>query len=283
MRLVSFIAGGAGSVGLVVEGGVVDLGRRLGDLSGGLKGLIAAGGLERARAFGGAAPDHGWDDVVPLPPIPDPGKIVCIGVNYDEHRRETGRARTDHPTVFARYADTQVGHGQPLVRPLASEQLDYEGELAVVIGIGGRRIPAERALDHVAGYSVYQDASVRDFQYRSSQFIPGKNFPSSGGFGPWLVTPDEVGPLGPQRLTTRLNGQVVQDATLDQMIFDVPALIASVSEWTRLEPGDVIVTGTPGGVGAKRTPPLWLTPGDVVEVEIEGVGLLRNPVVAETA
>jgi 2-keto-4-pentenoate hydratase/2-oxohepta-3-ene-1,7-dioic acid hydratase in catechol pathway len=186
-----------------------------------------------------------------------------------------------HPTVFTRFFNTQVGHEQPIVRPRASSAFDFEGELALVIGKPGRAIPAERAFDHVAGYACYNDVSVRDFQQHTSQFTPGKNFPQTGPFGPFLVTPDEVGPLGPQRIQTRLNGRIMQDARLDQMIFNVPKLIAYCSIWTELRPGDVIVTGTPGGVGARRDPPLWMKPGDEIVVEIEGVGQLTNHVVDE--
>ena len=278
--MATFDLGAGPTWGRVLADGVVD-GRAALPAFPDLKSLLAAGAVDQARALAERAPDAGLDDVRWLPPVPNPGKIVCIGVNYHEHRKETGRAEAAFPTVFTRFPDTQVGHDCALIRPAASEQLDFEGELAVVIGRAGRRIPREQALAHVGGFSVYQDASVRDFQYRSSQFIPGKNFPSTGGFGQWIVTPDAVGELGPQRITTRLNGETMQDARLSDMIFDVPALIASISEWTRVEPGDVIITGTPGGVGAKRTPPVWLKPGDVVEVEIDGVGLLRNRVETE--
>ena len=280
MRLATFDLGEGPTWGRVLADGVVD-GRAVLPVFPDLKSLLAAGAIDQARALSERAPDAGLDDVRWLPPVPRPGKIICIGVNYHEHRKETGRPEAAFPTVFTRFADTQVGHGGALIRPAASEQLDFEGELAVVIGRAGRRIPRDQALAHVGGYSIYQDASVRDFQYRTSQFVPGKNFPSTGGFGPWIVTPDAVGDLGGRRITTRLNGETMQDARLSDMIFDVPALIASISEWTRLEPGDVIITGTPGGVGAKRTPPVWLKPGDVVDVEIDGVGLLRNRVEAE--
>ncbi len=217
-----------------------------------------------------------------LPVIPHPRKIICIGVNYDAHRRETGRPEVQYPTVFTRFADTQIGHGSDLIRPDASSNFDFEGELAVIIGIGGRAIPEAEATAHIAGYACYNDGSVRDWQRHTSQFIPGKNFPATGAFGPWMVTPDEMGPLGPQRLQTRLNGVCVQDAHLADMIFDVPKLIAYCSRFTRLDPGDVIVTGTPAGVGERRDPPLWLKPGDTVEVEIDGIGVLRNRVAAET-
>ncbi len=220
-------------------------------------------------------------DVVLAPPLPNAGKVFCVGVNYDDHRIETGRAKMDYPTIFTRWADTFVAHGQPLVRPAASERLDFEGELAVIIGKAGRHITEADAMDHVAGYACFNDGSVRDWQNHTSQFTPGKNFPGTGGFGPWIVTADEIADPHALTLTTRLNGEVVQQASTADMVFRIPALIAYISTFTRLSPGDIISTGTPGGVGAKRTPPLWMKPGDQVEVEISSVGLLSNSVIAE--
>ena len=242
-----------------------------------LKSAIAAG--TPADLADGATFD--LDELELLPVIPNPGKVLCIGLNYETHRQETGRAEAEHPAVFTRFADTLVAHGAPIVRPRVSSQLDYEGELAVVIGRGGRAIPRERAMEHVAGYACFNDASVRDWQRHNIQFTPGKNFPGTGGFGPWLVTPDEAGDLGAQHVVTRLNGAVVQDQPISQMIWPVAELIAYVSAFTPLSAGDVIATGTPGGVGSKRTPPLWMRPGDRVEVEIGAVGLLANPIVDE--
>jgi 2-keto-4-pentenoate hydratase/2-oxohepta-3-ene-1,7-dioic acid hydratase in catechol pathway len=279
MKFLTYSVGGETSFGLAAIGGVIDLKSRLGVPT--LKALIAAGGLARAKAVADEAFDHAWDDIAFEPVIPEPDKIICIGVNYEEHRAETGRPVVAHPTVFTRFFNTQVGHEQPIVRPKASVTYDFEGELAVIIGTAGRAISEDRAFDHVAGYACYNDVSVRDFQSHTSQFTPGKNFPATGPFGPFLVTPDEVGPLGEQRIQTRLNGVVVQDAHLNQMIFNVPKLIAYCSIWTELKPGDVIVTGTPGGVGARRDPPLWMKPGDEIVVEIEGVGQLVNRVVDE--
>jgi len=279
MRFLSYSAGGKASFGLAVDAGVVDLKSRLGAPS--LKALIADGGLARASALAGQAADRPWGAIAFEPVIPQPDKIICIGINYEEHRAETGRPVVGHPTVFTRFFNTQVGHEQPIVRPRASAAFDFEGELALVIGKPGRAIPVDQAFDHVAGYACYNDVSVRDFQQHTSQFTPGKNFPATGPFGPFLVTPDEVGPLGPQRIQTRLNGRIMQDARLDQMIFNVPKLIAYCSLWTELRPGDVIVTGTPGGVGARRDPPLWMKPGDEIVIEIEGVGQLTNHVVDE--
>jgi 2-keto-4-pentenoate hydratase/2-oxohepta-3-ene-1,7-dioic acid hydratase in catechol pathway len=221
------------------------------------------------------------DEVTFLPPIPNPDKIICDGLNYLSHIREGGREPPKQPTIFTRWANTQVGHRQPLVRPHVSATLDYEGELAVVIGRSCRHVKAADAGTVIAGYACYNDGSVREWQRHSSQYTPGKNFPHTGGFGPWIVTPDEIGNISEQHLVTRLNGEEVQCATLDDLVFDVPALVEYCSTFTRLEPGDVIITGTTGGVGAYRKPPLWMKPGDTVEVEITGIGTLRNPVAQE--
>ena len=282
MRLISFIAGGRPGFGICNERGVFALGPRLGAQVGDLRTLLARDGLAAAaRAIAGADADYGLGEITYLPPIPNPAKILCIGLNYEDHRVETARPKSDHPTVFTRFADTQVGHEGNLVKPRHSDKMDYEGELAVVIGKPGRDIPAARALEHVAGFACYDDASIRDYQGHTTQFTPGKNFPGTGGFGPFLVTPEEAGPIGAQRLQTRLNGQLMQEARLGEMIFPVERLIAYISTWTPLAAGDVIVTGTPGGVGMKRVPPVYLRDGDEVVVEIDGVGLLRNRVAAE--
>ena len=217
-----------------------------------------------------------------MPVIPEPRKILCVGLNYEKHREETGRAVVSNPTIFTRFADSQTAHNEAIVLPPESESLDYEGELAVIIGKGGRRIPAATALDHVAGYSCYNDGSIRDWQAHSIQFIPGKNWPNTGAFGPWMVTPDEFGALGPQRLQTRLNGELMQEAKLEHMIFPVARLIEYVSTFTPLSPGDVIVSGTPGGVGIKRNPPVFMKPGDLIEVEIDGIGTLSNTIERRT-
>jgi len=217
-----------------------------------------------------------------LPPLANPSKIICIGLNYGDHARETGVAVPDYPTVFARFSSSLIGHGSPIIRPRASNQLDFEGELAAVIGRAGRDIAPDHALDHVAGYSVFNDASVRDFQRRTSQWTMGKNFDATGAFGPSFV-PASVLPPGCRglRIRTILNGVVVQDANTTDMIFDVATLVSMISQVMTLNVGDVIVTGTPSGVGAARTPPLWMKPGDVCEVEVEGIGLLRNPIIGQ--
>jgi len=217
-----------------------------------------------------------------LPPVRKPGKIVCVGFNYRDHSAEVGVEVPDFPNFFPRFVSTLTGHEQAIELPRASGQLDYEGELAVVIGRSGRGITEKEALNHVAGYSIFNDASVRDYQFRTSQWLVGKNFDRTGGFGPWLVTPDELPPgcVG-LRVQTRLNGQVMQDGSTEVMVFDVAKIITILSEIMTLSPGDVIITGTPSGVGYKRKPPVFMREGDVCEVEIEGIGILRNHVVKQ--
>ncbi|MDP8990712.1 MAG: fumarylacetoacetate hydrolase family protein [Acidobacteriota bacterium] len=279
MRFVTYLKDGA--TGLAVRKG-----SDLIDLEGcELRALLATGqaGLQRVPdlALRGRLLDE--SKLVYLPPIVAPPKIICVGLNYRDHVNEAKRATPLHPTFFVRFTRSLIAHGQPLVRPVVSEQFDFEGEVAVVIGRTGRHISKDDALDHIAGYSVFNDASVRDYQRRGEQWTLGKNFDGTGAFGPEFVTADEL-PRGAKglKLVTRLNGVVVQSATIEEMIFDIPTLIASLSEVTTLEVGDVIVTGTPGGIGAARTPKLFMKHGDVCEVEFEGVGILRNPVRDET-
>ena len=272
---------------------------------GGVLGIAADDGVgwhcltARESGFPGALPDliaHGADlsrigrDLLPmpaidldavriLPPVPRPPKILCVGINYDDHIEESGLKKPTYPEIFARFATSLIAHGDPIRRPRESSALDYEAELAVVIGRGGRRIDRAGALDHVAGYSLFNDATIRDFQMRTPQWTIGKNFDGTGAFGPWLVTPDAVPPgAGGLRIQGRLNGRVMQDSRTDLLIFGVAELIALISVAISLEPGDVIITGTPGGVGAARKPPVFMQPGDVFEVEIEGLGVLSNPV-----
>lgn len=214
-----------------------------------------------------------------LPPLAQIGKIICVGLNYRDHAAEAGRELPAHPTIFARFATSLIGDGAPLIRPACSEQFDYEGELVAVIGKAGRHIAKADALQHVVAYSVFNDGSIRDYQLRTPQWTVGKNFDGTGAFGPFLVSADAL-PAGARGLhiETRLNGQVVQQANTDQMVFDIATLVASLSEAMTLQPGDVIVTGTPSGVGMARRPQLWMKAGDLCEVEIEKVGLLRNRV-----
>jgi 2-keto-4-pentenoate hydratase/2-oxohepta-3-ene-1,7-dioic acid hydratase in catechol pathway len=280
MRLVTFQVGQKTSFGVVKGEGIIDLGATTGYA--GLREYLAAGALSLLEHhLETGTPEYQLADVQLLPPIPDPGKIICVGLNYLEHVAESGRVVTEKPALFPRYAGSQVGHMQPMIKPLESDKLDYEGEMAVVIAKGGRRISEADALSHVAGYSCYNDGSVRDWQHHTSQFMPGKSFVGTGAFGPWLVTPDESPDPAQLRLITRLNGAVMQEATTDMMITSIPRQIAYISTFIPLEPGDVIVTGTPGGVGAKRQPPVFMKDGDVVEVEIDKIGVLRNPVRAE--
>ncbi|MCC7461452.1 MAG: fumarylacetoacetate hydrolase family protein [Gammaproteobacteria bacterium] len=277
MKLISFLRPNDNrpSCGIVVGEGVIDLGAGLRSLK------RALGELADLAPEVGRAADWRLAELRLLPVIPDPEKILCVGFNYRAHIQETGNEPPARPLVFVRLASSQVAHGQPILRPRVSERLDFEGELAVVIGRRGRYVPREDALGLVAGYACYNDGSIRDFQRHATQYTPGKNFPSTGAFGPWLATPEEVGDIRTRTLTTRLNGSIVQQARLDDLLFDIPALIEYCSTFTELVPGDVLVTGTPAGVGAARKPPLWMKPGDVVEVEISGVGLLRNPVAQE--
>jgi acylpyruvate hydrolase len=232
------------------------------------------------RLAAGAAVDLGKARI--LPPFPTPPKIICVGLNYRDHSAESGFKQPDYPTLFTRFSTSLVGHNAPVVRPKVSDKFDYEGELVAVIGQGGRHISVARALDHVAGYSLFNDVSVRDYQFKSPQWTVGKNFDGTGPFGPVFVTADEL-PAGAKglRLQTRLNGQIMQDANTSDMVFDVATLIAIISEAITLESGDVIVTGTPSGVGQSRKPPVFMKAGDRVEVEIEKIGILSNPVVDE--
>lgn len=274
MRLASVKIGDKSNWGVVEDDELVLLGERWPSLLD----ALAVAGLDEARTLAASSPRISLASVRWQPVIDKPGKILCVGLNYEDHRRETGRAVVANPTIFTRFADSQAAHDAAILMPAVSDRLDYEGELAVIIGKGGRNIPAAQAMEHVAGYSCYNDGSVRDWQSHSIQFTPGKNFPETGAFGPWMVTPDEFGPLGSQRLQTRLNGQVMQDALLQDMVFPVPRLIEYISTFTPLSPGDVIVSGTPGGVGAKREPPVFMKVGDRVEVEIDGIGTLANSI-----
>jgi 2-keto-4-pentenoate hydratase/2-oxohepta-3-ene-1,7-dioic acid hydratase in catechol pathway len=282
MKWASFRIGNSSTWGMIEGDSALDVGALLKDRYPDLKSAIAADALPAARDASREARRYPTADITWLPVIPNPDKILCIGLNYETHRKETGRSEVENPTVFGRFANSQTGHLANIIRPKVSHDLDFEGELAIIIGKPGRHIARSDAWSHIAGYACYNEGSVRDFQRHTHQFTPGKNFPQTGAFGPWMITPDELGDVAPLRLQTRVNGQVVQDATIDQMIFDIPRQIEYCSSFTRLEPGDVIATGTPGGVGARRNPPLWLKPGDIVEVEIDRLGVLRNGVADET-
>lgn len=276
MRYISFIRpDGTSSFGRVDGERVIDLGDP--GTSGYLRNAIGADTL--AMLAGKGAFDRATVKLLPV--IPDPGKILCIGLNYASHISEMGRESVGYPAVFTRWSDTLIADGEPLVRPREGLEFDFEGELAVIIGKAGRRIAVADALNHVAGYSIFHDASLRDWQRHNTQFTPGKNYPATGGFGPELVTPDEIPDLAGQRVQTRLNGELMQDQPIADMICSVAEIIAYCSTFTPLSPGDVIATGTPGGVGLGRTPPVFMQPGDHAEVSIGMIGTLRNPVVAE--
>jgi 2-keto-4-pentenoate hydratase/2-oxohepta-3-ene-1,7-dioic acid hydratase in catechol pathway len=278
MKLMSFAhTGGPASWGAVQGDEVIDLSHIAPDL----KSFLTAGIPLPADALSGGHPHYPLSAISFLPPVTNPDKIICIGLNYLSHVLEGGRPPPTKPTIFTRFANSQIGHEQPMLRPIASNNFDFEGELAVVIGKTCRHVKAADAAAVIAGYSCYNDGSVRDWQRHASQFTPGKNFIATGSFGPWLVTPDEFGDPEKATLVTRLNGAEMQRATIDDLVFNIADLIEYCSTFTILEPGDVIITGTTGGVGAYREPPLWMNPGDTVEVEISGIGILRNPVAQE--
>lgn len=287
MRLGTFQrADGAPEAGLITGNGVVALGRRLGDAS--LRLLLREDRLREAGRFGSAEADYQLDEIIWLPVIPDPQHFFCVGTNYADHLKElqdagVARPQPEAPALFVRFAETLVGHSQPLVIPRVSEAFDYEGELAVVIGRSGRYIPQSEALSYVAGYSCFNDASVRDWQFHTSQVTSGKNFLATGGFGPWLVTPDEIADPQALAISTRLNGQLLQDGNTADMIFPVAEIIAYASALLPLQAGDVIATGTPSGVGFSRNPPVFMKNGDVCEVTVDGVGTLLNRVVKDAS
>lgn len=280
MRLATYNHQQQTRFGAVTADGVVHLSTRLPQFAS-LRALLAADALEDARrAATGAAPDAPLASVTLLPPLPDASKILCIGLNYKSHVAETGRDLPPQPSVFLRTQASVVGQGAPMLRAKASTNFDFEGELTVVIGRRGRHIAEADALSHIAGYTCFNDGSLRDFQKHS--VTAGKNFDASGACGPWIVTADEVPDPTALTLCTRLNGVEVQRSTTDLLIYSIPRIVSYLSSFMALEPGDLIATGTPAGVGARRTPPLWMKAGDTIEVEISGIGTLRNPIADET-
>jgi 2-keto-4-pentenoate hydratase/2-oxohepta-3-ene-1,7-dioic acid hydratase in catechol pathway len=286
MKLASYRHAGRSSYGIVTAKGIIDLATRSGVPT--LRAFLEGGPATRAERHAGASPDVALEAIELLPVVPDPAHIVCIGINYASHIAEVvqagvKRAMPDKPSVFLRCADTLVGHGQPLIMPRVSNDLDYEAELAVVIGTPGRYIPEQDALGHVAAYTCFNDGSVRDWQFHTNNITPGKNFPLTGALGPWMVTADEI--PDPQRLAvrTRVNDRTMQDGNTADMIFGVARIIAYVSSFIRLVPGDILATGTPEGVGFSRKPPVFLREGDVCEIDIESVGRLVNEVRREAA
>jgi len=288
MKLMMFQRGKSTVLGLVEGKAVIDLGIADPALPRDLRGVIAAGpgALVVAKAAAANAPASArfvLDAMRPALPIANPTKFICVGLNYALHAKEGGHAIPTYPSFFLRVPTSLVAAGAPVIRPKVSVQLDYECELAIVIGKGGRQIPEEKALDHVFGYTLFNDVSVRDFQRKTSQWMPGKNFDGTGPLGPWIVTADELpaGALG-LRITTRVNGETMQDSNTSDMIFSTARIIALLSEFMTLEPGDLIATGTPSGVARARKPPTWMKAGDTVEVEVERIGVLTNLVVDQT-
>lgn len=282
MKLISYSKNGTSGFGAVVDNSVVDLASQFPQVDS-LAALLAEQALiEEARAYvASAKADYSLDEVQLEPVIPTPGKVLCVGLNYVAHAEEAGRKVGEYPVIFQRYGQTLAAHNEPLVRPLVSEQFDYEAELAVVIGKGGAHIKPEDAMSHVAGYTCFNDASVRDWQFHTHQYGMGKNFNKTGGIGPWLVTADEIADYRELRLTGVLNGETLQDGSLSDLAFDIPHLISYISKALPWQPGDILATGTPSGIGFKRKPPIYLKPGDTFEVVITQVGTLSNPIIAE--
>lgn len=280
MKLASYSVGDKAAFGLLTDMGVITLSDRLGR-SYTLREALQDSGVvdEMLKLARGAEPDRRLDEIRFLPLIPDPGKVLCVGINYRSHAAEHGHAVLEKPNIFTKFSDCLTAHQGEMICPKASTQLDFEGELAVVIGRAGRAIPAQDALSYVAGYTCFCDGSVRDFIKTS--LITGKNFPATSPLGPWMVTADEIPDPSKLTLTTRLNGVQMQHSGTDMMMHDVPALIAYCSTFTPLSPGDIIATGTPEGIGARRNPPVWMKAGDVLEVEISKIGILRSRVVDE--
>ena len=281
MRWLSFYQNQELTFGYVTSDGegVVDVGNKSEFAS--LRDVLEAGALGALSEKYGDSADIALQDLDYAPTITNPKKILCVGLNYKAHQEETGRGGEGFPTIFVRFAAAQVAHQKAIIRPRESQSLDFEGEIAMIIGRSGRRIDRESALSHVAGFGIYNDGSVRDYQRHTSQFTPGKNFASTGGFGPWMMTPDEIGDLSQMEITTRLNGEVMQNAKAELLVHGFEELIEYCSTFVELEPGDVIVTGTPGGVGVARKPPVFMDEGDLVQIEVTPIGTLSNPVERE--
>ncbi len=280
MKLVSILRAGRPSYGLLSGNRVREASSELRGRFADLRSLVAADACEELLTDNGGF-ELDVDAVEFAPVIPNPDKVLCVGVNYRPHIREMGRDVPRHPVVFIRFPGSLVGHGEPIYRPRVSVQFDFEGELAVIVGRRARHVPRDSALQVIAGYCCFMDGSVRDWQRHTAQFTPGKNFHRSGAIGPCLVTADEIPDPAMLKLTTYVNGETMQSGQVSDLVFDIPALIEYCSTFTELVPGDVIATGTPGGVGAARKPPIWLKGGDTVEVDITGVGRLRSPVLDE--
>jgi 2-keto-4-pentenoate hydratase/2-oxohepta-3-ene-1,7-dioic acid hydratase in catechol pathway len=282
MKLISYTYASNESWGAVIDDHVIDLKIATNDRIKTLAGALQEFTIPQIEGLLQTATTRlNLAEIQYLPVITENTKIFCVGLNYEEHRVEADRPVTGSPTLFTRFAASQIGHGEPMCIPRESDKFDYEGEIAVIIGRRGRRIPKGKAWEYIAGYAPYNDGSIRDWQNHTSQWTPGKNFVATGAFGPWMTTRGEIADGQVLEITTRLNGEVMQHAKTDQLIFSIPTLINYISTFTVLEPGDVIVTGTPGGVGFKRTPPVYMRDGDIVEVEVSQIGKLVNPVKAE--
>jgi 2-keto-4-pentenoate hydratase/2-oxohepta-3-ene-1,7-dioic acid hydratase in catechol pathway len=286
MKIATFSVNGRVSYGILKDKRIVDAGSRLGDRFPDLCSLIAAGQIDQLENLGAtASADLAVADIQLLKPVPSPGKILCVGVNYPDRAAEykDNSERPKYPSIFVRFPASLVAHEEPIVRPPESKQLDYEGEIALVIGRRGRRIAEAEAMSYVMGYTICNEGTIRDWlRHGKFNVTPGKNFDGTGSLGPWIVTSDEIG-ADPLRLITRVNGELRQEDTTDRMIFSMPFLISYISSFCTLEPGDIIVTGTPTGAGARFDPPRYLVPGDVVEVEVSRIGALRNRVIDELA
>ena len=286
MKILNYIWNGAKYVGAATDGGIIDISSRFGVTS--IRALLECDLLGKVGDLKSASVDHDLASTTFLPVIPDPQHLYCVGINYHDHLKEVqmagiSRALPKQPSLFIRFPDTLIGHQAPMLIPKVSEQFDFEAELAVIIGRRGRYIEERHALDHVAGYACFNDGSVRDWQFHTTQVTPGKNFLATGGFGPWMVTADEIPDPHSLKVELVLNGKTMQRGNTSDLIFSIPRIIAYVSSFVPLQPGDVIATGTPAGVGFSRKPPVFMKSGDICEVQIEKIGILRNPIAKDTS
>jgi len=281
MKLASFNTNNVSKFGIVTDRGVIDLTEKLNHKYADLKSFIANDGFKELNNIDLEEVDYSINEITYTPLIANPNKIICIGVNYDEHRIEVNREKVDYPTIFFRLAESQIGHNEDMIVPKVSSRLDFEGEVAVIIGKEGKNIDKEDVYDYIVGYSCYNDGTIRDWQVHTSQWGPGKNFDGTGAFGPWMITKDEIKDDEVLQIETRLNGEVMQSSSTDMLIFPIRELVSYISTFTTLRPGDVIVTGTPGGVGNKRNPQVFMKDGDTVEVEVSKIGILSNRVKAD--
>jgi 5-carboxymethyl-2-hydroxymuconate isomerase len=282
VQLISFRHGGIEKYGIVSGDGVVDMSARLGDRYPTLRDAIAGLALgDMARQSDGAPTDFALSDIEFMHPITTPEKILCVGRNYRAYHEVIEDGALKYPSIFPRFPSSFAAHGGAIVKPRVSDELDFEAELVAIIGKSGRHIPEDRAMDHVIGYTIMNEGSVRDWQHMGAQTFPGKNFYQSGSIGPWMVTVDELPDLSKIPIRTRVNGEIRQDGATDMMIFSLPEVIAYISNFMWLEPGDMISTGSPGGSAVEENEPRWLKPGDIIEIEIPPIGVLKNTIEAE--